>query len=69
MSRLTEAVIREKRQLATLMDDPFAMEFFRDNIPCVQRMLRIIMGRDDLIVKSVKVQYVMKAADSSRYNA
>lgn len=67
MSILTESAIREKMKLATLMDDPFAMEFFRDNIPCTQKMLRVIMDRDDLVVKSVKVQYVMRAADGSRY--
>ena len=67
MSILTEAAIREKMKLATLMDDPFAMEFFRDNIPCTQKMLRVIMDRDDLVVRNVKVQYVMKAADDSRY--
>ena len=67
MSILTEAAIREKMKLATLMDDPFAMGFFRDNIPCTQKMLRVIMDRDDLVVRDVKVQYVMRAADGSRY--
>ena len=67
MPRLTEAVIREKIKLATLMDDPFMIDFFRDNIPCVQFVLRVIMSKDDLIVKSVNVQHVMRAAEGSRY--
>ena len=67
MSILTRAVIREKINQSTLMDDIFALMFFRDNIPCVQIMLRVIMGRNDLVVKSVKVQHVMKAAEGYRY--
>ncbi|MBR0258594.1 MAG: hypothetical protein IJQ58_12715, partial [Synergistaceae bacterium] len=67
MPRLTEAVFREKIKLATLMDDPFMREFFTDNIPGVQLMLRIIMAKPDLIVESVNVQYVLRAGEGSRY--
>ena len=45
-----------KIQLSTLMDDEFMTEFFRDNIPAVQLVLRIIMSKDDLIVKRSRVQ-------------
>ncbi|MBR0151594.1 MAG: hypothetical protein IJP89_09550 [Synergistaceae bacterium] len=67
MPRLTEAVFREKIKLATLMDDPFMREFFTDNIPGVQLMLRIIMAKPDLVVESVNVQYVLRAGEGSRY--
>ena len=58
--------MREKLQLATLMDEPFMIDFFTDNIPCVQLMLSIIMDRKDLIVKSVDVQYTMRAGEDSK---
>ena len=66
MTRLTDAVMREKIQLATLMDDPFMKDFFTDNISGVQFVLRIIMDKKYLIVKTVKVQYVLNAADGTR---
>ena len=66
MTRLTDAVMREKIQLATLMDDPFMKDFFTDNISGVQLVLRIIMNKKYLIVKTVKVQYVLNAADGTR---
>ena len=53
-------------QPLTLMDDLFMRIFFRDNIPCVELVLRIIMDKPDLIVKTVKVQYVLNSADGTR---
>lgn len=53
-------------QELTLMDDFFMRVFFRDNIPCAERMLRVILNRPDLVVESVKVQYVLTAGDASR---
>ena len=53
-------------QELTLMDDFFMRVFFRDNIPCAERMLRVILNRPDLVVESVKVQYVLTAGDDSR---
>ena len=41
--------------------------FFKDNIPCVQLMLRIILGKPDIVVDSVEVQYVLTAGEDSRY--
>ena len=52
---------------ATLMDDAFMRVFFKDNIPCAQIMLRVILGKPDLVVDSVKVQYVLTAGEDSRY--
>lgn len=67
MTKLTDAVMLEKLELATLMDEPFMVDFFRDNIPCTQLALRIITGKKDLIVKSVDVQYTMRAGEDSKY--
>ena len=53
-------------QELTLMDDFFMRVFFRDNIPCAERMLRVILNRPDLVVESVKVQYVLTAGEDSR---
>ena len=52
---------------ATLMDDAFMRIFFKDNIPCVQLMLRVILDRPDIVVQSVKVQYILTAGEDSRY--
>ena len=54
-------------QKLTLMDDFYMRLFFRDNIPCVQRMLRVILDKPELLVESVKVQYVLTAGEDSRY--
>lgn len=50
-------------QEATLMDDDFMREFFRDNIPATQTVLRIIMDKPGLIVKSVSVQHNLPGLD------
>lgn len=39
------------------IDDDFMRELFRDNIPLIQLVLRIITGIDDLIIVSVETQY------------
>ncbi|MBQ7193009.1 MAG: Rpn family recombination-promoting nuclease/putative transposase [Synergistaceae bacterium] len=52
---------------ATLMDDAFMSMFFKDNIPCTQLMLRVILEKPDLIVESVKVQYILTAGEDSHY--
>lgn len=67
MSDFVDEIMLERIQRATLMDDPYMQVFFEDNIPCVQLVLRIIMDKDDLVVKSVDVQRVMRTGDTSRY--
>ncbi len=42
-----------------LMDDDFMAVVFED-IPCTETLLRIILKRDDLIVKNVRPQYEIK---------
>lgn len=53
-------------QELTLMDDFFMRLFFQDNIPCTERMLRVILNKPDLRVESVKVQYIITAGEDSR---
>ena len=67
MRQVTNEEKLAELQPLTLMDDLFMRIFFMDNIPCVQLMLRIIMDKPDLIVDSVKVQHMLKGAETSRY--
>ena len=55
-----EARRREFIRKLRLMDDVFMTAYFKDNIPCTQLMLRIILNKPDLIVKRVRVQSVLK---------
>lgn len=59
-----EGVMKELEE-ATLMDDYFMRAFFEDNISGTQTVLRIIMDKPDLIVKSVSVQEDFKGFDDS----
>ena len=45
-----------KMRRSCLMDDAYMKLFFDDDIECTQLVLRIIMEKKDLIVKSVKTQ-------------
>ena len=47
---------QEYRRTVTLLDDEFMSIVFDNNIPCVEEMLKIILKRDDLIVKSARTQ-------------
>lgn len=67
MSRLTYEEKIAALQPLTLMDDFYMRLFFKNNIPCVEFVLRIILCKKDLAVKSVEVQYVLKGQDNSRY--
>lgn len=49
-----------KLQLSTLMDDEFMKIFFEDNLSAVEFVLRIIMNKKDLIVKSAKGQQFLR---------
>ena len=63
---ITDAEKFAALQKLTLMDDFFMRLFFRDNIPCTERMLRVILNKPDLRVETVKVQYVITAGEDSR---
>lgn len=39
------------------IDDNFMMHIFKDNDPLVEYVLRIILGKDDLVVESSETQY------------
>lgn len=43
-----------------LMDDDFMSKCFEDNIECTELVVNIILGRDDIDVKEVHTQYLMK---------
>lgn len=43
-----------------LLDDTFMTKCFEDNIPCVELVLRTILGRDDLHIQSVQIQKEVK---------
>ncbi len=47
-------------QKLTLMDNIFMNVALEGNIPCVEEMLRVILGKDDLIVKSVQTQKMLQ---------
>ena len=40
-----------------IMDNIFMSKFFEDNIECIQFVLRIIMNKEDLIVKGAKTRH------------
>ncbi|MBQ7569326.1 MAG: PD-(D/E)XK nuclease family transposase, partial [Synergistaceae bacterium] len=57
-----DAVKLAKIRQSCLMDDAYMAKFFDKNIKCTQLVLRIILDKDDLIVKRVKTQKKLKGA-------
>ena len=57
-----EAVMQEIEN-CTLMDDYFMKAFFEEDNSCAQIVLRIIMNKPGLIVKSVNVQHNLPGLD------
>lgn len=61
---MTEKELQEKRHQRALhiikrwrlLDDEFMKRCFKDNIPAVECILRIIMEKKDLVVKSVRIE-------------
>ena len=49
----------EKLERFRLLDDDFMTEVFRDNIPAVELLLRIVLGKDDIKVSSCETQRFM----------
>lgn len=58
ISKEKKAEYKKKIQEFCLMDDTFMSKVFEDK-KCTEELLRIIIARDDLKVKSVKTQYVI----------
>lgn len=56
---------REHLRALTLMDNNFMNAALSDNIPCVEEMLRVILGRNDLVVKSVETQKMLQGFERS----
>ena len=52
-----------------LLDDLMMTMVFDGNIPATQRMINIILGREDIIVKSVTVQKLEKSPLADGYDA
>lgn len=48
------------------MDDDFMRELFRNNIPLAQLVLRIMTGKDDLVITSEETQYDLQHLFGSR---
>lgn len=48
------------------IDDDFMRQLFRNNIPLAQRVLRIITGKDDLVITSEETQYDLKNISGAR---
>ena len=53
-------------QKLRLIDDIFMTQFFKDCIPCTEFVLSIILNRNDLKVKSVKTQKIIKGLGKDR---
>ena len=51
----------------TLMDNDFMNIALENNVECVQEMLRVILGKDDLVVKTVQTQRYLKGFTRSVY--
>ena len=47
---------REQIQKLSLMNNAFMNLALEDNIPCVEEMLRVILSKPDLVVKTARTQ-------------
>ena len=43
-----------------LFDDTFMSKCFEDNRECVELVLRIILGKEDLVLSEIRTQYLVK---------
>ena len=57
-----DAATFAKIRQSCLMDDAYMAKFFDRNIKCTQLVLRIILEKEDLIVKRVKTQKKLKGS-------
>ena len=58
---------RDYIQQLTLMDNEFMTACLDQNIPATQEILRVILNREDLVVKSVKTQQYFQGVKRSIY--
>lgn len=64
---ITREEMLEQIENFRLMDDDFMSRVFDDNNECTELVLRIILEKDDLIVKKVRAQYEIKNLRGVRY--
>ena len=55
----------EQMRKLCLMDNDFMTIALENNIPCVEEMLRVILSKDDLVVKKVQTQKMFKGFSRS----
>lgn len=58
---------REQISKLSLMNNAFMNLALEDNIPCVEEMLRVILGKADLSVKTVRTQKMFQGFSRSIY--
>ena len=58
---------REEIQKLSLMNNAFMNLALEDNIPCVEEMLRIILSKPDLVVKTARTQKMFQGFKRSIY--
>ena len=58
---------REEIEKLSLMNNDFMNLALEDNIPCVEEILRVILGKQDLIVKTVRTQKFFQGFKRSVY--
>ena len=58
---------REEIQKLTLMNNAFMNLALEDNIPCVEEMLRTILSKPDLVVKTARTQKMFQGFKRSIY--
>ena len=56
---------REHIRMLTLMDNNFMNAALSNNIPCVEEILRVILKKDDLVVKKVQTQKMLQGFSRS----
>ena len=56
---------RERIKQLSLMDDEFMNLCLEDNIPCIEKMLRIILAKEDLAVKTARTQFWLQGFSRS----
>lgn len=65
MHKEFEIDIQKYKQTVTLMDDDFMSLCLNECIPCTQVIINIILGRDDIHVKTVDTQKFYQGLDRS----
>ena len=66
VKKISLRIRREIRKL-TLMDNAFMNLVLEDNIPCTEEILKVILGKDDISVKSVRTQKMFQGFSRSVY--